>query len=107
MRKVDQYGDPVEGWEMTLVQIIEYTDSDGYAIFDISEPGEYTIREETRSGWTPLGTTMKTFIIEEEGIYTHTFENEKIPDFVIPEIPYGTIFSVITMLGGLLLTKKR
>ena len=106
-RKVDENGDPIEGWMISLFQIDKYTDSDGYVEFTVVEPKTYTLSEETKPGWIALGDTIVEITVTEEETYTHTFRNQKVPDFVIPEYPLGTIMSIITMVTALIYSQNK
>ena len=106
-RKVDSNGDPIEGWMISLFQIDKYTNSNGWVEFTVVEPQTYTLIEETRSGWIPSGDTIVEITVTEEKTYTHTFRNEKVPDFVIPEYPLGTILSLITMMTALIISQNK
>ena len=104
---VDSNGDPIEGWMISLFQIDKYTNSNGWVEFTVVEPQTYTLIEETRSGWIPSGDTIVEITVTEEKTYTHTFRNEKVPDFVVPEYPLGTILSIITMMTALIISQNK
>ena len=107
VRKEDSVGNPIEGWMISLFQIDKYTNSEGYVVFDIDEPQTYTLIEETRTGWIPLGETIVQISVTEEKTYEHTFRNQKTPEFVIPEYPLGTILSILTMISALIISQHR
>jgi hypothetical protein len=73
--KVDSEGDPVEGWEITVDGQIGYTDSDGCVTFPLTQPGNYTLVEETRENWTFLDDPSWAFSATSGGSYSHTFKN--------------------------------
>ena len=107
VRKEDSLGKPIEGWMISLFQIDKYTDSDGYVVFNIGEPQTYTLIEETRTGWIPLGETTVQISVTEEKTYEYTFRNQKVPEFAVPEYPLGTILSILTMISALVISQNK
>jgi hypothetical protein len=60
--KLDTEGDPVEGWQIWLDDgQTGWTGPDGCVTFTLTAPGDYTITEESRSDWTPVGPTSHSF----------------------------------------------
>jgi hypothetical protein len=86
VRKVDSEGEPVENWEVYVDSQTAYTDPDGYAYFTITQPGSYTVSEESRAGWTPIGETSYPVLVESGGSYgPFEFTNEYEGGTVIVE----------------------
>jgi len=73
---VDTEGDPVPGWEVYVDGQTAVTGADGCVNFILTRPGPYTITEESRSDWTPVGPTFFDFTTESGGSYgPYTFTN--------------------------------
>jgi hypothetical protein len=75
--KEDTEGDPVEDWEITIDGQIDYTEADGTVSFTLSQPGMYTVTEESRADWTAIGDTSYDFTAHSGGEYVFTFVNFK------------------------------
>ncbi|MGD8856924.1 MAG: hypothetical protein PVG33_11385, partial [Chloroflexota bacterium] len=74
--KVDSEGLAVEGWEITVDGQTGYTDVNGCVTFTLTQPGDYTIAEETRLDWTSLGPTSYNFTAASGMSYgPYVFEN--------------------------------
>lgn len=77
VRKVDTNGNPVPRWGLSLNGDRQVTDVDGYYTYVITAPGDYSLSEETRAGWTPQGPITVDFLNVKSGDepLTHTFVN--------------------------------
>jgi hypothetical protein len=73
--KVDSEGFPVEGWKMTVDGQEGFTGTDGCVDFTLTQPGDYTLVEESRDDWTHLDDTFWVFTAKSGGSYSHTFTN--------------------------------
>jgi hypothetical protein len=84
---------------------------DGYYEFTVLSEGEYRIQEITKLGWTQTHPTGPNYYLEtvEEGITygPHYFGNYEIPDFVIPEAPFGTLLILVAMVVAYLVNNKQ
>jgi hypothetical protein len=99
--------------------ITAFSLGDGESItFSGLSPGEYVVVEDLM-GWMPAeiirkgggyddSSTGNTGAVEIEAgeTITITFINRP-PDFVIPEMPYGTILSLLAMLTSIVLIQKK
>lgn len=76
--KLDTEGQVIEGWNVYVDNEEGTTGSDGRFTFVLKQPGIYTVTEEDRAGWTPIGVTNYKFTAESGGIYgPYTFTNFK------------------------------
>jgi hypothetical protein len=67
--KVDTEGNPVPGWEVYVNGQTDVTGVDGCVTFTLTQPGDYTVTEESRSNWTPMGPTSYDFTAVSGGSY--------------------------------------
>jgi fibro-slime domain-containing protein len=123
----DTTGEGIEGWIITLLDAngqamtATTTDADGKYQFCGLNPGDYTVEEETRAGWTPILFTRINFNIVDSDVTVISFRN--VPGSPPPPPPVevgGTIYPVdkgtmlipvavlvIVLLSGTLLVFKR
>jgi len=60
------------------------TEDDGCAVWSDLGPGDYSVAEETREGWTNLNSTTHDFGTVESGeTYTHTFVNTQLGSITV------------------------
>jgi len=80
----DTTGEGIEGWTITLLDVNEQvittttTNSTGGYEFCGLTPGDYTIEEETRAGWTSVLFTRISFHIVDSDVTVISFRN--VPD---------------------------
>ncbi|MDT8357447.1 MAG: choice-of-anchor D domain-containing protein, partial [Methanomicrobiaceae archaeon] len=77
--KLDQFENAVEDWHVFVDEIEQITGEDGCTVFYIEKPDTYTITEESRAGWTPIGATsyeVKVKPGEEYGPFNFTNQFE-------------------------------
>ena len=83
-------GQEPTGWELTGIDVkIEHPEGG-------EVPGTYSIN----------GNTIKLTLEDNQRWYL-TFHYEKVPDFVIPELPLGTLTALVTMIFVVLLRRKK
>jgi hypothetical protein len=98
----DDLGNPVEEVEVTIeitdgphtgLKFLESTDSNGKVSFTYTGDSEGT------------DTIIAYFMENQETIYSNSVEKIWVPEFVIPEIPFGTL-SILSSLFGAYILKK-
>lgn len=74
VQKTDIAGNPVEGWNMAIARndgtqapAEGTTDEDGQILFDHLALGQWTVTEEVRDWWRPLGETSINLTLERPG----------------------------------------
>jgi LysM repeat protein len=74
VQKVDVAGDPIEGWQMSVTRddgtqapASGSTDATGQVVFDNLALGAWTVEEETKPMWQPVGQTAVQVTLEEPG----------------------------------------
>jgi len=72
--KVDRNGNPLKGWKITLTRddgtqsnVVKKTDAYGYATFDGLALGRWTVHEEVKDGWRPVGPSTQTVDLQVPG----------------------------------------
>jgi uncharacterized protein YbdZ (MbtH family) len=81
----DSMGNPLAGWEMTLLQnasatgLSGLTDASGVVTFTGLTAGEWTVRESTWDGWRTLGSQEQSVTVESPGeCQQMTFTNQPL-----------------------------
>jgi uncharacterized surface anchored protein len=74
VQKVDPVGVPIKGWKVTVIRddgtqpsLSNYTDSSGYAIFKGLALGQWTVHEQVKAWWRPVGATEQAVALSEPG----------------------------------------
>lgn len=84
--KLDSARNPVAGWQMTVKRddgtqpsLTKTTDSSGYATFCGLALGDWTVEEESKDWWRPVGPAVQHVELTERGSYeVVVFENEPL-----------------------------
>ena len=86
VHKLDPFGEPLEGWKVTIIRddgtqasMSDRTTASGLVTFDELALGDWTVREEERAWWRPLGGARESVSLVEPGrCETVSFENEPL-----------------------------
>lgn len=84
VQKVDAVGNPLQGWKITIKRddgtqpgASKTTNAWGYATFDQLALGQWTVEEEVKDWWRPLGPSKQIVVLLEPGRCEFvTFRNE-------------------------------
>ena len=88
------------------------TDGSGAITFSGLPFGSYYLREVGQNGWYqtyPDGSEYFSVTLTQENPTKDNvrFGNAQRPDFVVPEYPFGTILSILTMMTALILSQNK
>lgn len=82
--KTDTLGAPVAGWQISAGGQTKSTGANGCVDFALPAPGNYTITEESRAGWTPVGPTQFDVTADYGGSYgPFTFVNARFGSITV------------------------
>jgi hypothetical protein len=88
--KVDTDGKALPGWEITLDGVTQTTGDDGSTTFTVKTPGEYTVSEVLKGGWTAISPTSYPVTVKTGGSYSFTFTNFEWATITVTKLEYGT-----------------
>lgn len=73
--KVDTDGTYLAGWDITLDGVTQTTGDDGCTTFTVKDPGDYTVSEVLKDGWTNISPLSYPVTVKTGGSYEFEFEN--------------------------------